>query len=148
VPLDEYALRALEKYLKPAIPPDKEGSIAFFNPALEELPQRERALLERHQRYLRDNLVFGRSIQRLGTLLFCLDYARQGGTRGDGIWKAVRESFSSPNFDELYQLLEYVNEFRNTRVAHVETPLTDEQEAWKAMRAWLVCLSKMLQLSG
>ncbi|MGB9670532.1 MAG: DEAD/DEAH box helicase family protein [Halothiobacillaceae bacterium] len=145
-PLDEFALQILEKYLKPAIPANKEASILFLSPDLNHLPQRERALLEKHQRYLRDNLVFGRSIQRLGTLLFCLDYARQGEMSADGIWKAVRQTFSSPTFGALYQVLERVNEFRNTRIAHVEIPLTDEQEAWEAMRVWLNSLSKMAEI--
>ncbi len=142
-PLDEYALRILERYLKPVIPPDKEASIMFFNPNLEHLPQREKTLLEKNQRYLRDNLVFGRSIQRLGTLLFCLEYARRG--RGDvaGVWEEARRRFSSATFDDLFRLLSRVNEFRNTRVAHVETPLTDEREAWDAMRTWLACLNTM-----
>ncbi len=145
-PLDDYAMRILEKRLKPAIPEEKEASILFFSPDLNHLPQRERALLEKHQRYLRDNLVFGRSIQRLGTLLFCLDYARQGGMSADGIWEAVADTFSSPAFRELYDLLERVNEFRNTRVAHVEIPLTEEQEAWEAMYLWLKSLSKMVEI--
>ncbi len=145
-PLDDYALRILEKYLKPAIPPDKEASIAFFNPNLERLPQREKALLEKHQRYLRDNLVFGRSIQRLGTLLFCLEYARRGSGNVDGVWKEVERQFSSSTFDELYKVLGRVNEFRNTRVAHVEAPLTDEGEAREAMRSWLRGLSLMANL--
>ncbi|MBC7235896.1 MAG: restriction endonuclease subunit R, partial [Chloroflexi bacterium] len=144
-PLDEYALRLLEKAIKPAIPPRKEDSIAFFNPSLAHVPDRERVLLERNQRYLRDNLVFGRSIQRLGTLLFCLEYAREGGRDVDGVWRVVQKKFA-PLLD-LYDILKPVNEFRNTRVAHVETPLTDEKEAWEAMRTWLACLHRMVTLS-
>jgi len=146
-PLDEYALRILEKYLKPVIPSDKEDSIAFFNPPLDHLSPREKIQLEKNQRYLRDILVFGRSIQRLRTLLLCLDYAQQDGASAEGIWKAVRQNFSSPSFGAFYQILDQVNVFRNTRVAHIETPLTDEQEAWEAMRIWLSCLNKMVQLS-
>ncbi len=145
-PLDDYALRILERYLKPAIPSEKEASIAFFTPNLSHLDSHERASLERHQRYLRDNLVFGRFIQRLGTLLFCLDYARQAEDGSSGIWKAVRCQFSTRDFDALYQILQRVNEFRNTRVAHVEVPLTDEQEAKEAMRTWLICLSVMAKM--
>ncbi len=145
-PLDDYALRILEKYLKPVIPPEKESSIAFFNPDLEHLPQRERVLLEKNQRYLRDNLIFGRSIQRLGMLLFCLDYARKSQDYVGGIWKEVRQRFSTDQFDRLYHLLINVNEFRNTRIAHVEVPLTDEKEAWDAMRTWLASLSLMAQI--
>lgn len=143
-PLDEYALRLLEKVLKPAIPERKEDSIAFFNPPLDHLPERERALLERNQRYLRDNLVFGRSIQRLGTLLFCLEYAQKWEWEVKGVWQVVREKFAA--FDDLYRLLKSVNEFRNTRVAHVEKPLTDEKEAWAAMYTWLACLQEMALL--
>lgn len=144
-PFDEYAQRLLEMQLKSLIPADKEASIAFFNPDLEHLTPREKHLLEKHQRYLRDNLVFGRPIQRLGTLLFCLDYARQRGEHVSGIWKAVREQFAADDFDKLYEVLKPVNEFRNTRVAHVEAPLTDEEESWQAMRMWLVAMSTMVR---
>ncbi|BAC09032.1 DEAD/DEAH box helicase family protein [Thermosynechococcus vestitus] len=146
-PLDEFALHILEKFLKPAIPANKEASILFFSPDLNHLAQREQALLERNQRYLRDNLVFGRSIQRLGTLLFCLHYAHQGGMGADGIWKAVSDTFSSPGFRDLYELLERVNEFRNTRVAHVETPLNDADEARGAMTTWLQALVQLHELA-
>ncbi len=145
-PLDEYALRLLEQALKPAIPPRKEDSIAFFNPLLDHVPDRERVLLERHQRYLRDNLVFGRSIQRLGTLLFCLEYAQTGRKDVGGVWQVVRERFAA--LGDLYPMLRQVNEFRNTRVAHVEAPLTDENEAWEAMRVWLTCLDRVAKFSA
>jgi len=145
-PLDEYAMRLLEKAIRPAIPPRKEDSIAFFNPSLAHLADRERALLERNQRYLRDNLIFGRPIQRLGTLLFCLEHARQGGLGVDGVWQVVQERFAP--LADLYDILTSVNEFRNTRVAHVEAPLTDEEEAWQAMRTWLGCLGRMAALSA
>lgn len=143
-PLDEYALRLLEEAIRPAIPPRKEDSIAFFNPPLEHVPDRERVLLERNQRYLRDNLVFGRSIQRLGTLLFCMEYAQTGRKDVDGVWRVVRERFAA--LGDLYAMLRQVNEFRNTRVAHVEKPLTDQEEAWEAMRNWLACLNMMAAL--
>ena len=147
-PLDEYAQRLLEKYLKSSIPMEKDASITFFNPPLDCLPARERSPLEKHQRYLQNNLVFGRSIQRLGTLLFCLRYARQDGEDKDipGIWQVVRVQFGGPSFNDLYRLLERVNEFRNTRVAHVETPLTDKCEAWDAMHTWLCCLHCLSQM--
>lgn len=145
-PLDEYAQRILEKFLKPAIPSDKNSSIAFFDPDLSHLDNRERFSMERNQRYLRDNLVFGRSIQRLGVLLFCLDYALHQTVAISGIWHVVKQQFSAPQFMELYQELEKVNEFRNTRVAHVEAPLTDEKEAWDAMQTWLKCIDKMAKI--
>jgi type III restriction enzyme len=145
-PLDEYALRLLEKYIKPTLPLEKEASIAFFNPDLQHLSQRERTLLLKYQGYLRDNLIFGRPIQRLGTLLFCLSYAREDDDYTGGIWQSVKKQFSSPKFDNLYRVLGSINEFRNTRVAHVEKPLNDQQEAWKAMYLWLYGLNEMAKL--
>ena len=44
---------------------------------------------------------------------------------------------------ELYSLLSDVNEFRNTRVAHVEVKLSDVNEAWENMGKWVKCLSMM-----
>ncbi|MCL6605312.1 MAG: hypothetical protein K6T94_20820, partial [Paenibacillus sp.] len=117
----------------------------FFNPSLDGQPPRERILLERYQRYLRDNLVYGRAMQRLGTLLFCLEYAQQGGRGARGIWKEVAAAFATPEMAELYKTLEEVNRFRNTRIAHVESPLKDPEEAWQAMRVWLRCLSQMAE---
>jgi len=79
-------------------------------------------------------------------LLFCLEYAQEGGRDVDGVWRVVQEKFAQ--LRDLHDILKSVNEFRNTRVAHVETPLTDEKEAWEAMRTWLGCLNRMVTLSA
>ncbi|MER3414502.1 MAG: hypothetical protein C4341_09820 [Armatimonadota bacterium] len=139
-PLEEHSLQILEKRLRPRIPASQSEQIEYFNPYLGDLPDRQRSLLEKHQRYLRDNLVFGRAIQRLGTLLFCLDYAQQGGWGVAGVWRDVEKAFSGAEMACVYQLLNSVNEFRNTRVAHVEVPLEHSNEAWKAMKEWVRCL--------
>ncbi|MGQ9807196.1 MAG: DEAD/DEAH box helicase [Armatimonadota bacterium] len=146
-PLDAYAQRILERNLMPHVPPDREARQAFFDPDLSALDVRQRPFFERYQRFLRSNLVDGRPIQRLGTLIFCLRYALEDEERIPGIWKTVREQFSCPDFNRLYELLRKVNEFRNKHVAHVETPLTDEQEARAEMRAWLTCLVMLVRLS-
>jgi len=148
-PLDEYALRILEKYVRPSIPAKPKEVSDFFEPDLDRvLLDRDRVLLEKNQRYLKDNLVYGRSIQRLGTLLFCIGYAQTGGKGVGGVWEVVERVFSSPAFSELYGRLEEVNTFRNTRIAHVETPLTSETEAWAAMRSWLACLNAMALIAA
>ena len=102
--------------------------------------------LEQNQKRLYSNLMYGRNMLRLGTLLFCLNYAQQGGWGIGGIWKAVQTAFSGPEFKEIYQLLKQVNNFRNTHVAHVDALLSDEKEAWEAMYVWLKCLNKLATL--
>jgi len=146
-PLDEYALRILERYLSPRIPGDQRKRDAYFSPYVDSLRQSEKSLLEKNGRYLRDNLLFGRSIMRLGTFLFCLHYAAGGGWGASGVWKDVEEVFGGPAFVELYPELEAINKFRNTRVAHVEVTLADPMEAWAAMTSWLRCLNRMATLT-
>jgi type III restriction enzyme len=143
-PLDTFALRLLEKAIRPAIPPG--NPLEFFNPPLDNVSDRDRKLLERNQHYLHDNLVFGRYVQRLGTLLFCLQYAQTWRLDVGGVWKVVREKFGGMR--ELYGLLDKVNKFRNTYVAHVDKNLDNEDEAWEAMRTWLACLALMAKLSA
>ncbi|BCW94666.1 MAG: type III restriction endonuclease subunit R [Fimbriimonadales bacterium] len=146
-PLDEYALRILERYLKPRIPPDAVQLTSYFEPYFDDsLEPRQKALLQQNGRYLKNNLVYGRSLMRLGTLVFCLAYAVEGGWGASGVWQDVQEVFGGSDFAELYRELDAVNKFRNTRVAHVEQPLDDPEEAWQAMTLWLRCLSRMVAL--
>lgn len=147
-PLDEYALRILEKCLRPKLPVDLRELNSYFSPYLDDQPQRQRVLLERHQRYLRDNLVYGRPMQRLSTLLFCLDYARQGGWGAAGVWLDVVVAFSRPEMSRLYSDLDRVNAFRNMHVAHIEAALDNPDEAWEMMRVWLRCLCLMYELAS
>ena len=110
-------------------------------PDLSNVYDRKRNVLEKFGRYLRDNLVFARPIMKLGTLLFCLEYAQKGGFGANGVWNDVEKAYSGEKMGELYVLLSEVNEFRNTRVAHVEVKLSDVNEAWENMGKWVKCLT-------
>ena len=145
-PLDQYALHILERQLRPLIPAHAQERNDYFDPELRALNRREEAMLAKHGRSLRDNLVFGRSIMRLGTLLFCLSYAKEGGWGISGVWYDVQKKFARTEIMKLYHNLEKVNSFRNTRVAHVETKLSDADEAWGAMKLWLRCLKQMVDI--
>jgi len=147
-PLDEYALRILDSRLSPRIPSDAQKREDYFSPYLGTLNAGERSLLGKHGRYLKDNLVFGRSIMKLGTLLFCLRYAKEDGGGVAGVWKDVARAFAGADMAKLYDDLEKVNSIRNTRVAHVETRLSDAGEAWEAMSVWLRCLNQMVSAAG
>ncbi len=147
-PLDEYALRILDRQISPHIPGEASKRDLYFSPYLEGLPRGQRISLERNGRYLRDNLIFGRPVMKLGTLLFCLRYAKENDQEISGVWKDVCDVFSVPKMVSLYYDLEKVNTFRNTRVAHVETKLNNVGEAWDAMKVWLRTLSNMVELAG
>jgi len=142
-PLDEYAIKILENRLRPCIPKDAKQSRDYFSPYIDNLHQRDKVLLNKNQRYLKDNLVFGRSIQKLGALLFCLDYAQTWALDVGGVWRDAKQVFSGKDMGDLYADLKEVIAFRNTRVAHVETKLDDADEAWGAMVDWFRCLNRM-----
>ncbi len=146
-PLDDLAMNILAKFIKPRIPTEPEKREAYFSPYLANLRPKERALLDKNGRYLKDNLVFGRPIMKLGTLLYCLDYARCSGWGAVGVWKDVQQVFSFNELEELYSVVESVNRFRNTRVAHVESPLREPQQAWQALILWIRCLGIMARLA-
>ncbi len=146
-PLDDYALHILTKQLNPSIT-SRMREHDYFEPYITGVPPRERGLLEKNQRYLQQNLVYGRSIQKLGTLLFCLDYAQKGGAAAPGVWRDVQKQFSGKAMGALYAELRQVNDFRNTRVAHIEKKLDSADEAWKALIEWLRCINKMVAIAS
>jgi type III restriction enzyme len=146
-PLDDYSIRILEHKLKAYIPADIRARESYFSPYLNSLTFREKNLLEKNQRYIKENLVLGRSIQKLGTLLFCLGYAKEGAAGVSGVWKDVKRVFSTPEAKALYTELQAVNEFRNTRIAHIEARLDNASDAWNAMLLWLHCIEQMANLA-
>lgn len=147
-PVIDY-VKIMDKRLRPRIPGDSSKSRDYFAPYIDNLHPKDKGLLGKNQRYLKENLVFGRPIQRLGTLLFCLDYAQTWALDvGGGVWRDAKEVFSGPEMKSLNAELKEVNEFRNTRVAHVETKLDDAEEAWRAMVRWFMCLNQMSNLTN
>jgi type III restriction enzyme len=140
-PLDVYSSTLLERHLRPRMPSDSCQWERYFLGS-------QSPTLQRNGRYLQENLAFGRPMMRLGTLLFCLHYAAQPSPNEGGVWQDVVQVFSTPEMQELYTLLAPVNRFRNTRVAHVEQPLNNPDEAWDAMRQWLRCLNKMAEIAS
>lgn len=48
----------------------------------------------------------------------------------------------------LYTDLKPVNDFRNIYVAHIEQTLDDAGKAWEAMRLWLRCVVRMVDLAS
>lgn len=146
--LDDYSFLILVKKLKNKIPSDPTMQDFYFSPDLSKLYGNNKNLLEKYGRFLKDNLIFNRPMMKLGTLLFCLGYANKGGYGVDGVWKDVEKVFSGDKMKELYSLLDDVNKFRNTRVAHIEEKVEDINEAWQNLGKWVKCLSLMVNIAN
>ncbi len=148
-PFDDYSIRILESKLVKCLPHDNSRRHEYFYPVMPTfISFKDKNLLEKHERYLEQNLSYGRSINRLGTLLFCLDFANNWKYQFDyGVWRDVKRLFSGADLNALYKELNSVNNFRNTRVAHVEETLINEREAWDALKVWLRCLNILINLA-
>jgi len=75
-PFDDYSIRTLEKHLRPMIPSDHVSRQDYFNPYIGNLSVKQKSLLEKNQRYLEHNLVFGRPIQKLARFFFVFNMHR------------------------------------------------------------------------
>ena len=95
--------------------------------------------MDKFGRYLRDNLVCTPNNETWNAT-FLLRICSKGGFGANGVWKDVESVYSGAKMGELYALLTEVNEFRNTRVAHVEVKLSNVDEAWTNMGKWVKCL--------
>ncbi|KPL90669.1 DEAD/DEAH box helicase family protein [Herpetosiphon geysericola] len=146
-PLDIYALRILEEGINPYLPSNALDYDSYFFPALNNVYNPgKRSAFERNGRYLKMNLVEKKSIQKLGNLLFCLDYTFNGRERLGGVWKDVHDEFDNKTMRQLYTDLNRVNQIRNTRIAHIEQRIDDPAEAWREMLVWLRCVATMAQI--
>ena len=52
------------------------------------------------------------------------------------IFDSIKKRFSALASKELVKLIEHINAFRNTYVAHQEQPLEDAEQARAALKEW------------
>jgi type III restriction enzyme len=81
----------------------------------------------------------------LGLLRSCLDYALNDNTKLSGVFDAVKAEFRFSGGRDLLDRVKSMNDFRNTRVAHQEAPLTNPSEAKTALVGWVDGLNRMWQ---
>jgi hypothetical protein len=108
---------------------------------------RERNLFAKNGRNLQKNVVHGANCNRIGTLLFCLEYPRRWRQHLGGVWRDVRRVFGGAQFGQLYTVLDAMNQFRNKHVAHVDEPLTDGEAADAAMKQWIAGLIHLHEIA-
>lgn len=135
--LDESARGLVAKRLSPQMPPNMQDQKDWFDPCLEAVDPRMIRHYQEMARNLKKTLVFKSGLSPLGLLRSCLDYALHDDTEIGGVFKAVRETFQISSGRELLEIVQTVNDFRNTRVAHQEKPLLDPREARDMLIHWI-----------
>lgn len=98
---------------------------------------------ERQKRYqgmaqnLKRTLVFKNGVSPIGLLRSCLDFALNDKTKIGGVFEAVRKKFQVKGGRDILVLVERINEFRNTYIAHQEKELKEAEVAGKELKVWI-----------
>jgi type III restriction enzyme len=139
--LDETAKGLVIQKLLDRLPSKPPAQKAWFEPYLAGVDARMHRHYAELARNLRKTLVYQAGVSPLGLLRSCLDYALNDATALTGVFESVREEFRLPGARTLLDRVQAVNEFRNTRIAHQEKPLTDAKETRAALRDWVETLA-------
>ena len=142
-PLETLCGVMLERTLQARVPANHAEADYYFQPDLSDLSPAQENVYAKNGRYLRKNLVYGQNNNRVGVLLFCLDYAGKNQPDLGGIWTDVRAKWHDENSQNLHALLDSIYQFRNRYVAHGDEPLQDGALAEAAMSEWITTLNTL-----
>lgn len=136
----------LRKELGPQVPTDSAGRRYYFEPYIDDLQDRVRNELQKHQRNLQQNITHNAHRNRIGNLMFCFAFATEpafSAVTPGGVWDDVKKHFGAPRLRPLIATLGNMNEFRNKRVAHFEDPITDLPTAESNLKIWVSGLAML-----
>jgi type III restriction enzyme len=143
--MDEAAKGLLLQKLTPCLPVNMQEQKEWFEPYLASVDRRTVRHYEETARNLRKTLVYKNGVSPLGLLRSALDYALNDNTKLTGVFEALKSELRFTGGRDLLERITTINEFRNTRVAHQETPLTAPAEARTALIAWVDGLNRLWQ---
>jgi type III restriction enzyme len=117
----------------------------WFEPYLAGVDRRMVRHYEEMARNLRKTLVYKNGLSPLGLLRSSLEYALNDNTKLTGVFEAVKSELRFTGGRDLLDRITSINEFRNTKVAHQEAPLTDPAQAKAALVTWVEGLNHLWQ---
>ena len=120
--IDESAKGLLIQKLTPKMPSNAPDQKTWFEPYLASVDKRMVRHYEEVARNLRKTLVYKNGLSPLGLLRSALDYALNDNAKLTGVFEAVKSELRFTGGRDLLDRVTAINEFRNTKVAHQETP--------------------------
>lgn len=144
-PLDEAAKGLMVRRIAPDMPNNPVEIDDFFKPYLGNLGNIERGILDKSARNLKKIMLYQSGLSPLGQLAFCLDHALNGRDKLGGVFDSVKKQFSGSKTRQQWEVLDRVNKFRNTYIAHAEKELTDASLAKTELKHWILALQAMYQ---
>lgn len=145
--IDESAKGLLLQKLTPHMPANMQDQKTWFEPYLAGVDRRMVRHYEEMARNLRKTLalVYKNGLSPLGLLRSSLEYALNDNTKLTGVFEALKSELRFTGGRDLLDRITSINEFRNTRVAHQEKPLTRSEEAKSALVSWVDGLHRLWQ---
>lgn len=143
--IDESAKGLMLQILTPRMPSNMREQKDWFDPYLGSADRRTIRHYEEVTRNLKKTLVYKNGVSPLGLLRSCLDYALNDNTKLSGVFSSLKSEFRFSGGGDLLDRIKTINDFRNTRVAHQESPLTDPAEAKVALVVWVDGLNRLWQ---
>lgn len=135
--VDETAKGLVIQKLTSAMPTASPEQKAWFEPYFGKADAKTHRHYQEMARNLQKTLAFKTGVSPLGLLRNCFDYALNDKNSLTGVFEVIKDEFRYPGAREQLAAVHAVNDFRNTRVAHQEKPLSDEKEAKKALKEWI-----------
>jgi hypothetical protein len=120
----------------------------WFEPYLAKVDQRMHRHYQEMARNLRKTLVYKSGLSPLGLLRNGLDFALNDHASLTGVFDATKTAFCFAGSRSVLDRVQKINDFRNTRVAHQETPLNNLGEAKQALVEWLTGLASLWQVQA
>ncbi len=143
--MDETAKNLVMQKLQDRLPAAAPAQQSWFAPYLAKVDSRMHRHYTELARNLRKTLVYQTGVSPLGLLRNCYDYALNDATALTGVFDAVRDELRLPGARAIFEAVTVVNDFRNTRVAHQEKPLTNPDETKAALLKWVETLALLWQ---
>jgi type III restriction enzyme len=143
--IDEACKGVIVRRLKPSVPVAVNDQKTWFAPYLGNVDHRMEKHYSTTAQNLKRTLIFNNGISPLGLLRTCLDFALNDNAKLGGVFDAVRNAFKQKGGRDFLALVESINDFRNTRVAHQEQDFNDSKEAKRQLLAWINALATFTQ---
>ncbi len=145
--VDDAARVIMATKLKDLMPTAMQDQRDWFDPHYDQrMDRRNIPHYDQTAKNLRRTLVYGNGVSPLGLLRSCLDYALNDNTRIAGVFEAIKQTMRFTDGRKLLERIAQINDFRNTRVAHQEQPLSDSKEAKTMLQDWIEGLVMLRQV--
>ena len=141
--LDETAKGLILQKLTKHMPNNMVAQKDWFDPYLAGIDPKTHRHYQEMGRNLKKTLVFKTGVSPLGLLKNALEYALHDNAKLTGVFEDIKVEFHFAEAKSLLADTKVINDFRNTRVAHQERPLTNPAEAKTALLQWVQGLNRL-----